>query len=149
MNDKSASTMILPCSQCRVFFFWIYTNSKQTLPPTKFLKCLRAFLNGLLWAAEKSPTGEVAGSPEISRFLLSTSSKVLRREGDRSVGEGVEGSCKQLKKQCFINLHNLFFFNLFQNLINSNTEWPIIWLHAWYSLNITLALYCIDKYSWL
>lgn len=114
MNDKSASTMILPCSQCRVFFFWIYTNSKQTLPPTKFLKCLRAFLNGLLWAAEKSPTGEVAGSPEISRFLLSTSSKVLRREGDRRVGEGVEGSCKQLKKHCFINLHNLFFLIYFR-----------------------------------
>lgn len=43
----------------------------------------------------------------------------------------------------------IIFFNLFQNLINSNTKWPINWLHAWYSFNITLALYCIDKYSWL
>lgn len=81
------------------FRIWLYTNFKQTLPPTKFLKCLRAFLNGLLWAAEKSPTGEVAGSPVISRFLLSTSSKVLRREGERRVGEGVEGSCKPKKNK--------------------------------------------------
>lgn len=149
MNDKSTPTMIFPCSQCRVFCFWIYTNLKQTLPPTKFLKCLRAFLNGLLWAVEKSPTGEMAGSPDTSRFLLSTSSKVLRREGDKRVGEGVEGSCKPLKKNIVSSIYMIFFFIKLHNLINSNTIWPTNQLHASYRLNITLALYCIDNYSWL
>lgn len=126
LNEKKemCKTTWMISLHLRWSFCVLYTNFKQTLPPTKFLKCLRAFLNGLLWAAEKSPTGEVAGSPVISRFLLSTSSKVLRREGERRVGEGVEGSCKP-KKNKFSSIHNHFFFLIqFQNLINSNTEWP-------------------------
>ena len=63
-----------------------------TLPPTKFLKWRRAFLKGLLWAPKKSPDGEGGGSPCASLCLLRVSSKVLSREGDKGVGEGVEGS---------------------------------------------------------